>query len=144
MIQSVRSVLFLLTFLAAAVTAQVSPVPGSGCPGAPAPATVGSPAIGQGFGIVAPPCRSGSGNEFLVLGAPRRAITIPGPIACARACNYNVDAFEVVNGRAWRVSIPNDRSLIGVVFRAQGGCVERNPAGRCIALSQAIDVRITR
>ena len=125
-------------------TSQVSRVPNSGCAGAPFAQPVGNPAIGQGFGVIAPQCRTAAGQQFILIGAPQRPVVLPVPPACVRGCTLDVDAFTGVSGGAWRTLIPNRPALVGLCFRVQTGCIERGPNGPCINMHGAIDVCITR
>ena len=135
--------LALFVFLTAAVLpAQVVPVTRSGCPDAPAPAVRGEPRIGERFAVVAPPCRSALGHEFVLLGVPARPLNL-GALGCARQCLLAVRPFDLFRD-AWIVTIPRDRSLVGTTMRAQAGCVEIARRNACIRLSIALDVTVMR
>ncbi|MBK8980027.1 MAG: hypothetical protein IPM29_29355 [Planctomycetes bacterium] len=138
--------LVLAFALSASASAQVMRVPMSGCPGAPFPQPVGTPAIGQGFGVIAAPCPNPTGQQFIVIGTPTRPLLLPVPPACVRGCTLDVAPLDVRLGGAWRVLIPNDPALIGACFRVQAGCVDALPGGplRCVLLQGALDVCITR
>lgn len=129
--------------LASSATAQVSRIPNSGCPNAPYPQPVGQPAIGQGFGVIAPPCRTPNAPQFIVLGLPGN-IALNPPLACMRGCVLACRPLDVIPGSAWRTVIPRDPRLVGACFCVQAACVERTFAGPCVHLSGALSVCITR
>lgn len=126
-------------FLADAAQAQVRQVPRTGCAGAAYPTTVGSPALGQGFGVHAVPCRAAQ-TSFIMIGRTSVNRPIRG---CGGACVLYPSPDIVLRGAsAWRLVIPNNRSYVGVDFGVQTGCFDAT-AG-CIWLSGALHVAITR
>lgn len=120
-------------------------VPGSGCPGAPAPQCAGSKSIGQTLTITC--LDSGRGNPMtLFMGACAAALLpIGGPLTCPPApttCGFAVDLLGsvVVDGRQPAVlPIPNDPGLVGLSACFQ--CLEVAPS-RCALVSAAIQVTI--
>jgi hypothetical protein len=129
-------------FMATTASAQVRPIPNTGCPNAPHPTTTGQPAIGQGFGVIAAPCRTTAGQPFIILGLPGVSALLPAPPACVRGCTIDCRPIVVLSQSAWRIVIPNDRNLIGVQLCAQTGCVEAaRPA--CVLLHGALGIQIT-
>src|SRR5690606_27244341 len=130
------------------VSAQVTPIPGSGCPGASPVATQGNPSIG---GRIAFDWQCGA-REVPALafgGILQPAISLPTSLTCTRvACILAVRPVVVVPGApnavlSVPVMIPNDPSLVGAAVGVQGLCVV---PGRevCITLGQAISVQIMR
>jgi hypothetical protein len=140
---SLLSALFAVAALAGAARGQVTQIPGTGCPNAPYPTTAGSPAIGQTFGVIAAPCQSRMGQQFLVLGAPGLGAVLPVPPACGPRCVLECRPVVILAQAGFRVTIPNDPNLVGAAVCNQSGCVE---AGRppCVSLHGALGVRITR
>ncbi len=127
-----------------AATAQVRRVPNTGCPNAAYPSTAGSPRIGQGFGVICPPCRTAAGAPAMLIGLPARGITLNPPLTCVRGCVLALRPIAAVGG-AWRILIPNNPRLVGLCLRFQCACVERSPVGRpCVVVSGAIDVCLMR
>lgn len=125
------------------LSAQVTLVPGSGCLHAFPPTVVGSPSLGQSFAVVAPPCRSMlGGRAFVLLGVPASPVNL-GFVGCGMLCTLVLRPLDLVSD-AWRVTIPNDPSLVGVCVRVQAGCVERHLLRSCVRLSPALDVCIMR
>lgn len=140
-LSAVLGILSLGAF-AASTSAQVQRVPNTGCPNAPYTSFTGAPAIGQGFGIIAAPCRTVTGNPFIVLGVPGLNAVLPMPPGCVAGCVLECRPIVVLPQSAWRTVIPNDRNLIGAVLCAQSGCVE-NARPACIYLHGALGIRIT-
>ncbi|MCA8956019.1 MAG: hypothetical protein KDC87_08090, partial [Planctomycetes bacterium] len=128
--------------LAVSATAQVRQIPSTGC-GNVYPTTTGSPAIGQGFGIIAGPCRTVAAQPVIFFGASVNTLTLPVPPACTSGCVMATRPLIVLQQSAFRALIPNDRSLIGVKFVAQTGCVEAIRPAFCITLHGGLAVQIT-
>lgn len=140
---TLRLVALGVAVLCGSAAAQVTPIPGSGCPGAPIPQFVGSTSIGQAIGVICP--QSPPPNiDFVVLGVAGRAIVFNPPLACVQRCVLACDPLDIITGSAWRSQIPNDRSLIGVCICVQCGTVQMNAIGRgCLLLSVALQICIT-
>jgi len=136
--------LFLLASLAAGVAAQVTPIRGSGCPGAAAPAVRGTPAIGTTLGF-AQTCDRAS-LPVLLLGTVARPTPLDPPLVCSRVtCSLDVLPLVAVTGlpggsATVAVPIPPDRSLVGSVAVVQGLCLVPS----CLVLGQALAVAVTR
>ncbi|MCC6784987.1 MAG: hypothetical protein IT457_19220 [Planctomycetes bacterium] len=143
-LSTVAGVALAIALLAGVSFAQVTTIPGSGCPRAPVPQFVGTPGIGQSIGVICPQSPP-PGADFVILGAAGRPIVFDPPLACLPGCVLACDPLEIVTGNSWRAQIPNDRNLIGACFCVQCGSVQRDPTGRaCIMLSAALQVCITR
>ncbi len=126
---------------ATSTSAQVQRVPNTGCPNAAYTQFTGTPALGQGFGVIAAPCRTANGAPFLVIGVPGLSAIVPVPPACERGCVLECRPIIILSQSAWRTIIPLDRNLVGAALCAQSGCVEDlRPA--CIHLHGALDIRI--
>jgi len=129
--------------LSPTAAAQVRPVPNTGCPNAPYPTTTGNPAIGQGFGIIAAPCRTLLGQPFIVLGVPGLSAVVPMPPACEARCVLECRPLIVLPQASFRTIIPNDRTLVGGTLCSQTGCVESGRPAACIYLHGALGITIT-
>ena len=143
-----RTLLSATIILITAVTlssnagAQVSKIRSTGCPNAPYPTTVGSPTVGQGFGVIAAPARTAAGRGFLVFGTGGANVVLPAPPACMRGCKLECRPLIVLHQEAARFMIPNDRNLIGMRFCAQSGALEAVRPNGCIYLHGALAIRI--
>lgn len=133
--------LCILGVFAASANAQVQRVPNTGCPNAAYPTPAGAPALGQGFGVIAAPCRTIMGQPFIIIGVPGLNAVLPVPPACERGCILECRPIIVLTQAAFRTVIPSDRNLIGAQLCFQTGCVETPPG--CVYLHGALDVRIT-
>lgn len=135
--------LLILGAFATSTTAQVQRVPNTGCPNAAYPSFTGMPAIGQGFGVIAAPCRAANAQQFIVLGAPGLSAVLAMPPACEARCVLECRPILVLVVSAFRTTIPNDRSLVGAQLCAQSGCVEPVRPSGCINLHGALAISIT-
>lgn len=139
-----------LGLLAAPTAAQVGIIPGSGCPGAAAVASRGTPSIGNPMQFAWQCDRAEL--PIMWFGRPHnRSFTLNPPVVCGRSpceLSVNPDVFVAgVTGSPLTVTtaIPLDRSLVGVVVGVQAGCVvPGNGRVPCLTLSQALAVRIMR
>ena len=145
MIHKFLSLTFILLSAVASTTdanAQVVKIRNTGCPNAAYPTTVGSPTIGQSFGILAPPSRVRGGRPFLVFGRGGANLTLPVPPACTRGCKLESTPTIVLMRSSLRVSIPRDRSLIGLNICAQSGSLDPQRGGPRISLHGALSITI--
>lgn len=137
------TVILLSTFVCSAdASAQVAKIRNTGCPNAAYPTTVGSPTIGQSFGILAAPSRIRGGRPFLVFGRRGANLTLPVPLACVRGCKLESTPTVVLMQPSLRVAIPRDRSLIGLKVCAQSGSLEPQRGGPCVFLHGALSITI--
>lgn len=142
-----RSLLLCAALLAAPLAAQVTPIPGSGCPGAPPCNVTGTPQLGTTICFdKQPPCPPGSlpfiifGTEFLP------PLPILPPLACSPTgapCFLACNPVATFGLPRLCLRIPLNRALVGQCFCIQCGCVEQNPLGICLNLCQALRVCIT-
>ena len=139
---SAAIILITAATLTTTVDAQVLKIRGTGCSNAPYPTTVGSPTVGQGFGVIAAPARTAGGQSFLVFGTAGANLTLPAPPACARNCKLEWRPLLVLYQEAVRFMIPRDRSLIGMRFCAQSGAIEAVRPNGCVYLHGALGITI--
>ncbi len=137
-----RSRLFLvLAFalcLSFSLTAQVSKIRASGCPGALFPGFSGQPSIATKFSVG---CPISIDRMQVLVGFPvAQAIVIGQPIMCASNCVLAVNSVFLTRSSSWAVAIPNNASLIGAPLVAQ--CLQSSLNRTCLVLTGALDIRI--
>ncbi|MEO0479878.1 MAG: hypothetical protein AAF196_10390 [Planctomycetota bacterium] len=123
-----RSLLAALT-LVAALPAQVTPMPGTGCTNGSPPLVAGSPQIGQSITVLSDqfPCNSPQTTAFV--GVSVSCSTLPGVnFSCNASVNpcvlIAVDVFSSAPIRhSFTINIPNNPALVGAQFCVQGGCI---------------------
>jgi hypothetical protein len=146
-----RSLLATATLLAAFLcaphaSAQVFPIPGSGCPNAGPCAAIGNPGLGQTICFAKPAassCVPGS-IPFIIFGAPGGPIPIQPPLACTpfgTVCMLSCTIINTFGTPQLCLTIPNNTALVGQCFCIQCGCVHPNPF--CLQFCQALRVCIT-
>jgi hypothetical protein len=130
----------LLAF-APAISAQVEPIRGTGCPGAPAPRHSNDPVIGHPITFHCPPCRIND-IPFVIFGGPLDS-PVEFPFSCGDVrCFLGCSIHRIFGGDTLTVRIPNHRELVGRSFCVQCGCVSLDRGGLCVTLSQAVKATI--
>lgn len=132
-------------FGSAAVTAQVSTIPGSGCPRGSAVAVTGQPIVGEtiNFSLTCPD----DTTPVLFFGEvlPRR-LRIPSAVTCEPgACFLAVNPLLFLRGTSGQTfevaaPVPMDTGLVGIQIGVQGACVDDETG--CIELTPALLVQV--
>ena len=137
--------LLLITFLPFGnLTAQVSPLPDTGCPGTLPPFTSGSTRLGDTI-LVQCDRPSLSVKTWLLVGlCPDRPTPLPFGIMCFHGCSLAIDLFQalvVLDGlQPLSVSIPDDPSLLGLKLCAQ--CLDLF-GFECLLAHEAVELIVT-
>lgn len=144
---SILRLLATLSLAAAPLAAQVTVLPGTGCPGAAAVTVSGPPRINTtvNFDWSCP----GTDIPMLIFGDVQRPpLPLPPVVVCGGAlfCTLGVQPAVAIQGpvgmlHSVPVPIPDDVLLVGAVIGVQGLCIGQLP-NLCVSLSQAIAVRV--
>ncbi len=144
-----RVLLISATWLAASfcanhAAAQVTPIPGTGCPNS-TPTLTSAPNIGTTMSIGHQfPCNSPGGFGVVAVGAQMANVTVQ---SCFNGpCVIGVlPSFLMITPITARVqlAIPNDPALVGVCIFAQASCLFTRPPPACISnVHQAVQICI--
>jgi hypothetical protein len=134
-----------VAFCAPAISAQVAPIPGSGCPGAPPCNVVGVPRLGTTICFdKVPPCPPPT-VPFVVFGVPAPLLPIFPPLACSPPVPPGVPCWLCNPIHIFAVprlclAIPRNTSLVGQCLCIQCGCFD--VARTCLTLCQGLQVCI--
>jgi hypothetical protein len=144
MLRSVRRLLLPLLLVAAAtpLRAQFIELGGTGCPVTTAPTTSGFPRLGNRISVTCPSCMP-TQLSFLVFG-PCLTAPYPAffpPISCTIGpCYVAVSPIATVVPASFSAMIPFDRSLVGLFFCLQCGCI--SPGVPCLRVWTALRIVI--
>ena len=138
-----------LALLTASAAAQISFLPNTGCAGAPNTPIGGQPAIGSTLTIGSDqfPCNSPQTMAYVLLGIGCNQLP-PLQIGCrANPCTLLIPdlIFAKPISVIVTVPIPNNTSLVGFEFCAQGGCHTAFAGRNCLfTLNQIGRIKVTR
>lgn len=143
---SIATFAVAVTFaIAPLATAQIAPVPGTGCSGVvPAPAQPGPSAIGDTVIFIHPPFPLCTSSQVFFIGicaAPPQIV--PKPISCGIVpCTLDCAPFAVLPGPLLQLTIPAT-APVGAQLCVQGVCVLTLPVGPpCANLSEKVTMTI--
>ena len=128
----------------AALRAQCTPVPNTGCPGAMAPACRGSAALGQLLYLTCPNAGRADRLFLIIDTCTPQPFVLPGPLGCVPGCYVGVglqlQAVVDTNFQTVVVQVPPIPNLVGLTLCTQCvGVVSQTP---CVTLSQAASFTI--
>lgn len=141
-----RKILALLLLVAICLgasshlSAQCTPIPGTGCPGQTNPICGTPPAIGTNFIFRCPPTCFPSLSQFIVIGTPIAPLPLPSPPMCVPGCLLGCQPIVTLNAPGATLAIPNNLGLIGVQLCIQ--CLCQVSGAACFTISQATLVTI--
>lgn len=135
-----RAALSLVAVLAAVSTsaAQITTVPGSGCPTMPAIAVTGTAKIGTGVSCSCPPSID---RMQVMIGLPASRFVFNKPFMCLDMCNLDMTILELLPLPSLRFTIPNDPSLVGQAAIVQ--CLQSSLNRPCLLLTGASQIKVT-
>lgn len=125
----------LLTLAATAglAVAQVTPIPGTGCPGVqPTGVSPSNPTIGNSILIAnVQTCTGGpiTYNAMIAIGVQPASVSLPQCVT-GQACVVGVTPFHILitpGFAQWNFQVPNNPALSGTCFLAQATCIFAPP-----------------
>ncbi len=136
-IHRLPTVLATALLISATLPAQVTPIPGSGCPSMPGVTISGSGKIGTGLSCVCPPSID---RMRVLIGIPGNTIVFNKPFMCANSCAMPMTPLFLLSSNGWKTPIPNDRTLIGQKLVLQ--CLQTSLNRSCVVLTGASEVKV--
>ena len=123
--------------LAPAAAAQITSVPGSGCPTMPAIAVTGTGRIGSGLSCSCPPSID---RMQVMIGLPAARFVFNKPFMCLDMCNLDMFLVELLQTPSWTFTIPNNPALVGQAVVVQ--CLQSSLNRPCLLLTGASQIKV--
>lgn len=119
--------------------AQVTQLPGTGCPGMPKITVTGDARLNTKISCACPPSID---RMRVLLGLPSVRVKFDKPFMCVSNCSLDMLMLVMVNSPGFTATVPNTPSTIGTRVIAQ--CLQTSLNRTCVLLTPAVELKVQR